>query len=68
MCRPLARDRQLIYNAAKRPEPVLWEEFRKKLEKGYKHPIGFPVYEPSGEFKKNVMKVFEKISSYNRSY
>ena len=58
---PLPRDRQVIYNATKRPEPVLTEEFRNKIKEGFKHPRGVPVYEPSEEFKKNVMKVFDKV-------
>ena len=58
---PLPRDRQVIYNATKRPEPVLTEEFRNKIKEGYKHPRRAPVYEPSEEFKKNLMKVFDKV-------
>jgi len=56
----LSRDKSAIYNAGKRPDIVFDEEFRQKIRNGYKHPRNSPIFDPSQEMTKNILKVFDK--------
>jgi len=55
------RDKSVIYNASKRPDPLLTKDFREKLGQGYRHPRSIPIVEPSEHFSKSVSKVFDKV-------
>jgi len=64
----LLRDKSVIYNSSKRPQPILLEGMRDKLQSGYKHPKSIPVTEPSEQFTKHLLKAFDKSLAPQKPY